>query len=93
MTSRTHISSDGSDVTVTRTCPLTGERDTTTYFVRGLSEGYVCIRDAAGRFPQVCERLSSTGPTLRATTETLPAVIRRELRRRNRADAKILASL
>lgn len=34
---------------------------------------------------QVCEELSDRGATLRATPDTLAAVIRRELRRRNAA--------
>ena len=37
---------------------------------------------------QVCERLSRTGSTLRATTSTLPAVIRREYRAMRRAEAR-----
>lgn len=62
------------------------ERCTTTYFVPYLSDnraGYVRIRDSRGQFPQVCEGLSSRGNTLMATPETLPAVIRRELRKLN----------
>lgn len=90
--SRTRVTTDGGDVTVTRTCPITGHRTTTTYFVSALSGyGYVRIRDRAGRFPQACEGLACTGATLRATSETLPAVIRRELHRLRRIDARIMA--
>ncbi len=81
---KTKITADANNVTAERDNPITGERTTTTYFVRHVSggnAGYVRIRDAAARFPQVCERLSSTGNALMATAETLPAVIRRELRR------------
>jgi len=80
-------------VTVERDDLFSGERTTTTYFAPHLSNGqagYVRIADRAGRFPQVCERLSSTGSTLMATPENLPAVIRRELRRRYAADRRIL---
>jgi hypothetical protein len=74
----------GNNVTVERDDPYTG-RTSTTYFVphtmRG-AEGYVRIRDSAGRYPQVCERLYGGGDTLMATPTTLAAVIRRELRRR-----------
>ena len=87
------ITVDANNVTVERDDPFTGERTTTTYFAPHMSggkAGYVRIRDAAGRYPQVCERLSSTGNTLMATPETLPAVIRRELRRRVAADRREL---
>ena len=81
---KTKITINGHDVTLERDDLITGERTTTTYFVPHLSggaAGYVRIRDAAGRCPQVCRGLSGTGATLMATADTLPAVIRRELRR------------
>jgi len=84
---KTKITVNSNEVTVERDDFLSGERISTTYFVphRG---GYVRVRDDAGRNPQVCEMLFSTGSTLDATVETLPAIIRRELRRRNAFDRK-----
>lgn len=59
-----------------------GEVETTRYFVsRGERGGYVKIHDKAGRFPRVCDKLYTTGPTLWATADTLADVIRREYRR------------
>src|SRR4051812_45868079 len=49
-----------------------GEVETTRYFVsRSEKGGYVKIHDKAGRFPQVCDKLYTTGPTLWATADTL----------------------
>lgn len=90
---RTVITVSCNNVTVERDNPFSGERESTTYFAPHMSggkPGYVRIRDAAGRYPQVCERLSSTGHTLMATPETLPAVIRRELRRQAAAERVVL---
>ena len=90
---KTKITVESNNVTVDRDDPFSGERCTTTYFVGNTTNGKlgsVRIRDGAGRYPQVCERLESTGNTLMATTETLPTVIRRELRRRNAADRREL---
>ena len=90
---RTRITLDSNNVTVARDNPFSGERETTTYFVGRTSDGksgYVRIRDAAGRFPQICEGLAGTGPTLRATPESLPRVIRRELRRQAASEQRIL---
>jgi hypothetical protein len=81
------------NVTVERDDQITGERESVTYFVPRIPDGkpgYVRIRDAAGRYPQVCEKLYGTGNTLMATPETLPAVIRRELRRRVAAERREL---
>ena len=75
---------DKNNVTVERDDPFIGERTSTTYFVAAHldgSPGYVCINDGGHRYPQVCRRLAFTGYALKATPETLPAVIRRELRR------------
>ena len=82
---KTKIVVDANDVTVTRDDPYSGERISITYFVPHISTGhagYVRIRDSAGRYPQVCEKLYGGGNTLMATPETLAIVIRRELRRR-----------
>ena len=81
---KTKITVDSNNVTVERDDPFTGERSRITYFAPHMSggkPGYVRIRDTAGRYPQVCERLNSTGNTLMATPESLPRVIRRELDR------------
>jgi hypothetical protein len=87
---KTKITVNSNEVTVERDDLLSGERVATTYFVP-YSGGYVRIRDDAGRNPQVCEGLSERGPTLEATVETLPTVIRRELRRRSSIDKRHFA--
>lgn len=87
---KTKITVDRNNVTVVRDDVFTGERRTTVYFAPHTSDGsagYVRIRDGGG-YSQVCERLESAGSTLMATPESLPRVIRRELRRRNAADAR-----
>lgn len=88
---RAKITVNGNDVTVDRYDHELGRRTTTTYFVPHMSNGqsgYVRIRDKQCRFPQVCELLSGSGATLMATAETLPDVIRRELRRLARTQTK-----
>ncbi len=67
----------GNEVTL-----VTPDGESTTYFVPWTERGgYVRIRDAQGRFPQVCEGLQQWGgPTLWASTDTLATVIRREYR-------------
>ena len=90
---KTRITVSSNNVTVERDDPFTSERSSVTYFAPYTSGGkpsYVRIRDSAGRFPQVCEGLHSTGNTLTATPETLRAVISRELRRRVAADRREL---
>jgi len=90
---KTKITVDSNNVTVERDDPFYGERTRTTYFAPHTSSGqagYVRIRDNAGHYPQVCERLESTGGTLMATPESLPRVIRRELRRRVAAERREL---
>ena len=77
---RTKITSHGNSVTVERDDPVTDKRVVVTYFVPR-PEGYVRIRDRAGRYPQVCVGLAPTGDALTATPDGLLAVIRRELRR------------
>lgn len=91
---KTKITVSSRGVTVERDDPFTGVRSTTTYFVPHISggqPGYVRVRDAAGRHPQVCEGLWQSGATLMATVESLPRVIRRELRRRVSAERRELA--
>lgn len=82
-TTRARITVDSlGDVTVTWSDPTDLGPTTTTYTCPTLG-GYVRIRDAQGRMPQVCERLSSSGDTLRASSrDALPALIRREHARR-----------
>jgi RNA 3'-terminal phosphate cyclase len=80
---KTKITVDGNEVTVERDDPVSGERTTTRYYVPH-GGGHVHIRVPFGReTPQACAALYERGPALAATVETLPAVIRRELRRRN----------
>ena len=92
---KTKITVNDNYVTVEADDDSLAGRTTTTYFVRGDGKlGYVRIDDAAGRYPQVCNGLASRGETLMATAETLPAVIRREireLRRAQRAEQKRFA--
>lgn len=52
---------------------------------------YVIEIDARGQYPQVCERLSSTGSTLVSSRALLADVIRREYRAMRRAEARIEA--
>ena len=88
---KTRITVSGNNVTVERDDPFSGERTTTTYFAPH-NGGYVRIRDAAGRYPQVCDRLNSTGDTLSVlSADKLPALIRRELKRRAGYDRRILS--
>lgn len=76
------------EVTVERDDPFFGDRITTIYFAPH-NGGYVRIRDAAGRYPQVCERLCGTGNTLYVDSiDELPALIRREHRRRVAAERR-----
>ena len=80
---KTKITVDGNEVTVERDDPVSGERTTTCYYVPH-GGGHVFVRVPFGRETAVaCKALYERGPTLTATVETLPAVIRRELRRRN----------
>lgn len=68
------------NVTVESDDLFTGDRSTVTYFCPG-SGGYVRIADG-NRYPQVCEKLYSRGPTLMCSSaDDLLRVIRREYRR------------
>ena len=89
----TKITVSGNKITVERDNQILSERSTTTYFVDRMSgPGYVRIKDDAGRYPQACAALGSTGSTLMATADTLPSVIRRELRRLVAIERRILGS-
>lgn len=77
---RTKFIVEDNTVTVDGENPWTGEREVITYFVPWKG-GYVRISDKQCRYPQVCVGLANRGPTLTATVETLPDVIRREYRR------------
>ena len=77
-------------VTVERDNAYTGERTDVTYFV-GSSDGlgYVKYMNANGGTSQVCEGMSSRGNnTLMATRDSLPDVIRRELRKQRAAEKR-----
>jgi len=89
---KTKITVESNYVTVERDCPYTGDRKSITYTVRSDGAlGYVRVYDDAGRYPQVCVGLTDRGETLMATAETLPAVIRQELRRAQRSERKLFA--
>ena len=75
---KTKITAKRNTVTIERNDPVSGERIRTVYYT---ANGIVRLCDMDGNYPQVCDGLRSTGNTLRATPETLLAVIRRELRR------------
>jgi hypothetical protein len=79
---RAKITVNSNEVTVERDDVL-GERTTTRYYVP-YGGGYVRILVPFGReVPTARKALYERGPALTATVETLPAVVRRELRRRN----------
>ena len=80
---RAKITISSNEVTVERDDPVSGDRTTTRYYVPHGGR-YVHVRVPHGReMPIACNGLYERGPALAATVETLPAVIRRELRRRN----------
>jgi hypothetical protein len=86
---RAKITVDGNEVTVERD-DISGERTTTRYYVPHGGR-YVHIRVPHGReMPTACKALYERGPTLTSTVETLPAVIRRELRRRNALERRMV---
>jgi acyl-CoA synthetase (NDP forming) len=87
---RAKITVNSNEVTVERDDPVSGERTTTCYYApyRG---GHVRILVPFGReSPTACEALYERGLPLTATVETLPAVIRRELRRRNAIERRMV---
>lgn len=71
-------------VTVERDDVFSGERVERTYFVGATSGlGYVHYHTANGGSSQICEGMSGSGNTLMASRESLPAVLRQELRKQN----------
>ncbi len=85
---RARFTVSGNSVTLTAENWI-GDLETTTYFVSsGTKGGYVRIRDKEGRYPQVCDHLHTTGPTLWATVDTLADVIRREYRAARAAEKR-----
>ena len=66
---------------------FTGERETYTFTCPN-DGGYVYFSGGAWNQRQVCVRLSLTGSTLMASAASLPGLIREELARRRRANAK-----
>jgi hypothetical protein len=89
-TSRTTITLDDGDVTVTWLDPMTDEMTTTKYFVP-VGGGYVRIRDKSGRCPQVCTALATSGDTLMSSRDGLLATIRREHKSRARKMRRFMA--
>lgn len=89
---RTTIQTDDKGyVTINYDCQMTGDRVTQTYFCPE-NGGYVKISDPEGRYPKVCERLSSRGNTLMSPNRSaLADVIRREYRAMRRAEARVAA--
>ena len=86
---RAKITVDSNEVTVERD-DISGERTITRYYVP-YGGGHVRILVPFGReMPTACEALYERGPPLTATVETLPAVIRRELRRRNAIERRLV---
>ena len=83
---RARIESNAFRVTLTYTDRWDGE--ITRVFVAPLEHGYVREIGRNSDYRQVCERLRSTGRTLMASNHTLVSVIRREWRRRQRAERK-----
>jgi len=78
---RTTITLCGNTVTLTYVDSNTDEQVTREFFVPN-GGGYVREHDAAGRYPQVCELLSSRGNTLQAgSPQALLELVRREWRR------------
>lgn len=77
-------------VTLEYTDPVIGERVSREFRVHRYSDApsYVWEVHADGQRTQPCEMLEDRGNTLRATTETLSDVIRREYRRMVRAAKK-----
>ena len=61
-----------------------GERVSREFFL-SRDPGYVRELDSRQTFPQVCERLASTGNTLMCSRDELEDTIRREYRRMRRA--------
>lgn len=80
---KTTIKQDGSHVVLRYTHATTGERVTRTFCEYGK---YVHEVDRNGNLRQVCNRLYSTGPTLRASGDLLEQ-IRREWQAKRRAEA------
>lgn len=75
-------------VTINYDDAFNGDRIARTFFCPDQG-GYVREQDAAGRYPQVCERLGSMGNTLSASSRIqLAEVIRREYRAMRRAEAR-----
>ena len=69
---------------------FTGDRETFTFTCPN-DGGYVRFDGGAWDGWQACVRLSLTGSTLMASAASLPGLIREELARRRRANAKVNA--
>lgn len=76
-------------VTVERDDIYSGERTQRTYFVGAASGlGYVHYYTPSGGTSQICDGMRSSGATLMASRDSLPAVLRRELRKLNASKSK-----
>lgn len=82
---RTKITEDRGDVVIGYYDDMEDRRIKRRFAAPLSRVGYVQEIDRNGDTHQVCEGLYSTGTTLRASSDTLPSVIRREWRRRQRA--------
>ena len=71
---------DSGDVTLERDSPE--GRTKTTYFIRAPKNLTGCVNvRGSSNFREICKGLHNYGEKLRSTTENLPKIIRRELRR------------
>lgn len=82
---------DNGSVTVSRDDAFTGERYERTYFTGG-SEGLSYVfYTINGKNYQLCERMGSAGSTLMTARDNLLNTIRRELKKQNYDECKMLA--
>ena len=76
-------------VTVDRDDYFSGKRTESTYYVVPLEEeAFVYLLTNTGAILQVCAGMSALGRPIRASRESLPAVLRRELRKLNAAEKR-----
>jgi hypothetical protein len=76
-------------VTVEMDADFSGERFERTYFVRASDGlGYVYYTEKNGRVSQICDGMADRGITLMASRDSLPTVLRREIRKARRAQTE-----
>ena len=86
------VNSDSS-VTIKKDDQYSGERIERTYFVaKSDGVGYVHFYTMNGGTSQICERMASTGATLRSSRNNLADVLRRELRKQRADELKFMNS-